>query len=68
MCPACHGESVQVGDVRELAQDHETDRAAAVLSQAGAPLSWTNERAAGLRKQSSFSRRCWLRESEEGSG
>jgi hypothetical protein len=41
---------------------------AAVLSQTGAPLSWTNERAASLGKQPRLSRRCWLRESEEGSG
>jgi hypothetical protein len=41
---------------------------AAVLRQAGAPLSWTNARVASLRGQSGFSIGCRLRASEEGSG
>jgi hypothetical protein len=39
-----------------------------VLSQAGAPLSWTNVGVASLHNQPSFSMCCWLRVSEEGSG
>jgi hypothetical protein len=41
---------------------------AAVLRQAGAPLSWTNAGAASVRGQSGFSIGCRLRASEEGSG
>jgi hypothetical protein len=46
----------------------KTGSRAAVLRQAGAPLSWTNERAASLREQSDLKMGCWLRVREEGSG
>jgi hypothetical protein len=42
-------------------------RAPPVLSQAGAPLSWTSERVASLVNRWDFGM-CWLQANEEGSG